>query len=49
MTTETKLQGIARLSSGDPERTFINMMHLFNEESLKACFPYAGWEEGCWA
>lgn len=38
MTTETKLQRIAQLSKRDPQRTFINLMCLFNEESLKECF-----------
>jgi len=38
MTTTTKLQRIARLSKEEPERTFINLMCLFNKEALKECF-----------
>lgn len=38
MTTITKLQGIARLSKREPERTFINLMCMFDKESLKECF-----------
>ena len=38
MTTTTKLQGIARLSKREPERTFINLMCMFDKESLKECF-----------
>lgn len=38
MTTTTKLQRIARLSKEGPERTFINLMCLFNKEALKECF-----------
>ena len=38
MTTETKLQRIAQLSKRDPQRSFINLMCTFNEESLKECF-----------
>ena len=36
--TETKLKRIAALSAADPSRVFTNVMHLFNEESLRACF-----------
>ena len=38
MTTTTKLQRIALLSQREPNRTFINLMCLFNEENLKSCF-----------
>ena len=36
--TETKLKRIAWLSSQDEQKTFNNLMHLYNEESLRACF-----------
>ena len=36
--TETKLKRIAALSAADPNRVFTNLIHLFNEESLRACF-----------
>lgn len=36
--TETKLKRIAALSAADPNRVFTNLMHLFNEDSLRACF-----------
>jgi RNA-directed DNA polymerase len=36
--TETKLKRIATLSAADPNMIFTNVMHLFNEESLRACF-----------
>ena len=36
--TETKLKRIAALSAANPEMVFTNVMHLFNEESLLACF-----------
>jgi len=36
--TETKLKRIAALSAADPNMVFTNVMHLFNEESLRACF-----------
>jgi RNA-directed DNA polymerase len=36
--TETKLKRIAWLSERDPHKVFNNLMHLFNEESLKECF-----------
>ncbi len=36
--TETKLRRIAWLSERDPQKIFNNLMHLFNEESLKGCF-----------
>ena len=36
--TETKLKRIAALSATDPGMVFTNVMHLFNEESLRACF-----------
>jgi len=35
MTTKIKLQRIAQLSKRDPNRSFINLMCTFNEESLK--------------
>jgi len=38
MTTTTKLQRIALLSQREPNRTFINLMCLFNEDNLKSCF-----------
>jgi len=38
MRTTTKLQGIARISKEEPERTFINLMSLFNKEAFKECF-----------
>jgi len=37
-TTATKLARIAKLSAGDPFKRFDSLMHLFNEESLAACF-----------
>lgn len=36
--TETKLKRIAWLSSRDKDKRFNNLMHLINEESLKACY-----------
>lgn len=36
--TDTKLKRIAALSAANPEMRFINLMHLFNVESLRACF-----------
>lgn len=36
--TETKLKRIAALSAANPNMVFTNVMHLFNEESLLACF-----------
>lgn len=36
--TTTKLERIAWLSSRDPGKKFNNLMHLFNEESLRECF-----------
>lgn len=36
--TETKLKRIAWLSSRDSSKEFHQLMHLFNEESLKVCF-----------
>lgn len=38
MTTVTKLQRIAQLSKRDPQRSFINLMCMFNKEALKECF-----------
>ena len=38
MIATTKLQRIARLSKEEPERTFMNLMFLFNKEALKECF-----------
>ena len=37
-TTATKLARIAKLSASDPFKRFDSLMHLFNEESLAACF-----------
>ena len=37
-TTTTKLARIAKLSASDPFKRFDSLMHLFNEESLAACF-----------
>ncbi len=37
-TTATKLKRIAWLSARDPHKRFDCLMHLFNEESLAACF-----------
>jgi RNA-directed DNA polymerase len=34
----TKLQRIAQLSKREPDRTFINLMCMFDEENLKECF-----------
>ncbi len=36
--TETKLNRIAALSTANLRMVFTNVMHLFNEESLRACF-----------
>lgn len=36
--TTTKLQRIAQLSKREPDRTFINLMSMFNEENLRECF-----------
>ena len=36
--TTTKLQRITQLSKREPERTFINLMCMFNEGNLKECF-----------
>jgi RNA-directed DNA polymerase len=36
--TETKLKRIAALSAANPSMVFMNLMHLFNEESLRTCF-----------
>lgn len=36
--TETKLKRIAALSAADEKMMFTNVMHLFNQESLLACF-----------
>jgi RNA-directed DNA polymerase len=38
MTTTTKLQRIVWLSKEEPERTFTNLMCMFNKEALKECF-----------
>lgn len=38
ITTETKLKRIAWLSSLDKNKKFNNLMHLFNEETLKDCY-----------
>ena len=37
-TTATKLARIAKLSASDRHKRFDSLMHLFNEESLAACF-----------
>ena len=37
-TTATKLARIAKLSASDRFKRFDSLMHLFNEESLAACF-----------
>jgi RNA-directed DNA polymerase len=36
--TETKLKRIAALSAANPDMVFTNVIHHFNEESLRACF-----------
>ena len=36
--TETKLNRIRWLSSQSPKREFHNLIHLFNEDSLRECF-----------
>ena len=36
--TETKLKRIAALSAANPGMVFNNLIHLINEESLRACF-----------
>jgi group II intron reverse transcriptase/maturase len=36
--TETKLRRIAWLSKQDPQKEFCNLMHHFNEESLRSCY-----------
>lgn len=36
--TETKLKQIATLSASNPEMKFMQLMHHFNEESLRACY-----------
>jgi RNA-directed DNA polymerase len=36
--TKTKLNRITLLSKGDPGRSFLSLMHHFNEESLIECF-----------
>jgi hypothetical protein len=36
--TTTKLQRIAEVSRKEPDRTFNNLMYLFNKEALKECF-----------
>ena len=37
-TTATKLARIAKLSASDSRKRFDSLMHLYNEESLAACF-----------
>jgi len=37
-TTETKLKRIAFLSARDAHKCYTNLMHHFNEASLKECF-----------
>ncbi|MDB2614431.1 group II intron reverse transcriptase/maturase [Chlamydiales bacterium] len=34
----TKLQRIAQLSKREPDRTFVNLISMFNQENLKDCF-----------
>ena len=41
-TADTKLQRIAWLSARDASKRFDNVMHLFSEESLAACFHVEG-------
>lgn len=36
--TETKLKRIATLSAGNPKLKFAQLMHHFNEESLRTCY-----------
>lgn len=36
--TETKLERIRWLSERAPEKVFHNLMHHFNEDSLRECF-----------
>jgi RNA-directed DNA polymerase len=38
ITTETKLKRITWLSGRNTQKVFNNLMHLFNEESLRHCF-----------
>jgi hypothetical protein len=38
ISTDTKLKRIAWLSSKDPHKVFGQLVHHFNEESLRACF-----------
>jgi RNA-directed DNA polymerase len=38
MTTTTKLQRISQLSKREPQKKFINLMCMFNEDNLKECF-----------
>ena len=38
MTAARKLQGIAELSKKEPNKTFINLMCMFNVVNLKECF-----------
>ena len=40
--TETKLRRITWLSSLEKDKSFNNLMHLFNEESLTACYHELG-------
>ena len=36
--TATKLKQIAELSQRKPEEVFNNIIHLFNQQSLRECF-----------
>ena len=36
--TETLLKRIRWLSEKDPKKEYQNLMHLFNEDSLRECF-----------
>lgn len=38
MKTTTKWERIARLSKRDPNKTFDNLIHMFNEDNLEECF-----------
>ena len=48
-TADTKLQRIAWLSARDASKRFDNVMHLFSEESLAACFQALEGKEGGWS
>lgn len=38
VTTDTKLKRIVWLSSQDKNKSFNNLMHLFNEDALAVCY-----------